>query len=188
MIEHADHILRRRRRRALTGVWASTAMLTALTGLWIGSISYRIELGTKLLSSLLTCSSGAFHLYVARQDGTATELESIYMSTAPCDFAIDRIAEHERSWLWPKLWQRDGHGTVWLSRVPLDRCVMYSCAIWVFMPPFVVLLRLSLLAWRHTVRRGQRCVLCDYSLRENMSGVCPECGTPFRDRHEIRLE
>ena len=33
--------------------------------------------------------------------------------------------------------------------------------------------------WRRGRRRaGNRCVLCDYDLTRNESGVCPECGAP----------
>lgn len=39
---------------------------------------------------------------------------------------------------------------------------------------------------RHALRRrrtaAHRCAACGYSLTGNISGVCPECGTPFQHR------
>ena len=34
--------------------------------------------------------------------------------------------------------------------------------------------------WRHSrLRQAGRCIHCKYNLTDNVSGVCPECGTPF---------
>jgi len=45
------------------------------------------------------------------------------------------------------------------------------------------------LAWRHARHakarsQGPTCRKCKYSLIGNVSGVCPECGTPIRREHE----
>jgi hypothetical protein len=57
---------------------------------------------------------------------------------------------------------------------------------WEFSIPFwafVVLFALLFLRWLRQVRRGKLLVLpcpkCSYSLTGNVSGVCPECGTPI---------
>ena len=47
---------------------------------------------------------------------------------------------------------------------------------WVLRLAFSIRLRRSrLMAYR---RRTHRCLSCGYSLCANLSGVCPECGTP----------
>jgi hypothetical protein len=53
----------------------------------------------------------------------------------------------------------------------------------------VLPIRYTVAAWRSgmmrlRVRRGL-CQRCAYDLTGNTSGVCPECGMPIRNRHEI---
>lgn len=50
--------------------------------------------------------------------------------------------------------------------------------IWTMMTPFI-----ALVGWSYWIERRQRrlsvCSACGYDLTGNVSGVCPECGTPI---------
>ena len=53
---------------------------------------------------------------------------------------------------------------------------------WVGIPPTLLLaLVLTLRARRHR-RRINHCTACGYNLTGNVSGICPECGTPARSK------
>ena len=47
------------------------------------------------------------------------------------------------------------------------------------------LLRLQLQYWERALRKGV-CQKCSYNLTGNVSGICPECGTPVGPRPEVQ--
>ena len=87
---------------------------------------------------------------------------------------------------WEKYWgpfgiQRYDLGGVGLDTRITRRWGIYSPigALMVLLAayPAIAFVRGPLRRWRR--RRGGRCLSCGYNLRDNESGVCPECGTPI---------
>jgi hypothetical protein len=62
-------------------------------------------------------------------------------------------------------------------------------ALWIFLFPLALLVgsAIDLYKQYRVLRRERRrsegrCIHCGYSLRENVSGVCPECGTQVAEQ------
>lgn len=192
---HARDIVRRRQRRAGIGFRVSLSLFCGLAVIWVASSKYRVELECQYIGLVLECESGAFHVCVARDDGMVSAVQQFQReSSGPvdhCAFYVSRIVEKEQAWLRPILFRRRGLGMSTLSRSGLGVCVEYSPAIWPLMTALALVA--GYFAW--TARRARlramridgECVVCGFDLLDNVSGVCPECGTPFREKHEIRL-
>lgn len=70
---------------------------------------------------------------------------------------------------------------------PTTHAIVYSCSLPLILPallsglaPAIVFWRGPLRRWRHRHRREGYCEKCEYDLTGNLSGVCPECGTPIK--------
>lgn len=186
MVLHAYEIRARRRRRTWRGLMLSGVAVGGLAGLWVLSSQYAIEIGVPAWGGMLKCRTGAVSVWV-NCDVPGGPGFSIpyrpYRSSRLVDLDFSRIAAWERSWLAPRMWR---YRTNMLSQVGTSE--EYAIAIWLVMIPFVALLLWFVrLVLRLPSRVDERCVVCNYNLSDNVSGVCPECGTPFREKHEVQL-
>lgn len=95
-----------------------------------------------------------------------------------CDFPKSRFGYYDESWL------------MFVNREEWQfRVVSIQFPAWLPLTLASVLLAYG--AWSGPWRRRRRarsglCVVCGYNLRGNLSGVCPECGTPFELGPNIR--
>ncbi len=77
--------------------------------------------------------------------------------------------------------------TAWVTGIPFDRLLNSALSQFIAIV-FFGGLQWFLVAWRHVVYRrpkpakGNLCRKCQYNLTGNVSGVCPECGTPIDRR------
>jgi hypothetical protein len=106
---------------------------------------------------------------------------------APAHWGWGRLGRGHLHWddlpratVWNRLGFYAGEGMSWASSFSDERVRLISFPAWL---PAAALLALP--AWRAGVvaraarrTRGNRCRSCGYDLRANVSGVCPECGTP----------
>jgi hypothetical protein len=59
------------------------------------------------------------------------------------------------------------------------RGIAFIIPLWI---PLLVVAVPPVIAWRHTRRLSKgHCRQCGYNLTGNVSGICPECGTRFRE-------
>ena len=83
-------------------------------------------------------------------------------------------------------WRERLGNLYWLPRVtqgslPEPGSVWTSVWVPLWMPLIVIVLPTALLWWRDRRRIPPgHCQTCGYNLTGNVSGVCPECGTPIR--------
>ncbi len=200
-------VARKHMRRALRILnWASMGVCIVLLGLWGGSTQYDMASGMRGYPGstrwVFAVYEGGFMLVVYHFDADSDALKqlqadgfSTYRVWAwpPRGWHVERIirgrsAIRAKYPFWPRLTSSSyphpcksactcgrgenchlvgaefGHHELWLP-------------IWA--PLLVIAVPTAMLFWRDRRRIAPgHCRKCDYNLRGNVSGVCPECGTP----------
>lgn len=185
MIRACD-IAHRRRRLRRCGAWISGAVFLSLAGLWGISKSHGILCGVPTLGGMIVCRSGSVCLLVNCRLPPGPDYTlpySPYESSKYVDLEVHDIPKDDQVWLSPVLWRV----TAYVGS-PVGSCQAYYVAMWPIMLPFLASFLYFSWAARRAVGLKDRCVVCGYNLAKNVSGVCPECGTAFRDVHEIRRQ
>lgn len=151
---------------------AGTAAIWVLSYTTIGKSLFADSIPTRSYDFRLTCPRAGSIVVMSCRFGTMNQLNSIP--------TLIRIS-YGGDW-----YERLGFERVtWISRGPNPPEVIYSKRFmfpaWV---PFIVFgtyptvafMRGPLRRWRR--RRKGLCVKCRYDLTANVTGTCPECGTP----------
>lgn len=73
------------------------------------------------------------------------------------------------------------------------RCFRFYLAIWICgicatISLYALLALIEPVIVRQRRLRAGQCWICGYSLFRNLSGRCPECGTPVADHHSVNSE
>ena len=82
-------------------------------------------------------------------------------------------------------------GGVTVARLRLTSVSEITLMVAIVQVPLVIVwiahvLSIKVLEFRRMRRRqANQCVKCEYNLTGNVSGVCPECGTPIRRRSRV---
>lgn len=169
---HARDIALRRRRRVATCLFVALLFCAAITILWI--VSTRRHITCYMGPLRVGFCAGGTYVYINRPF-TVTDTPA---GTETCFVMTLRVPKSERKWIPSVPWKYARHAS-------FDE---YRCALGVLFLPFAAIALRSVRNLRRLRRRGVQCIVCGYALTGNVSGVCPECGTPFRDKHEMRLE
>lgn len=176
-------IWRSPRRRSVASVGIGALLLIAI--IWMGSLWREISVRGSDFHIRLNCGELRYHeLAGAKQDvaNAAKDYFGIFrpgLSWRSLNFpsASARFNEAVAAVSWPILptptWL--GGGT-WLGDGSHRlRFTLASLHLWI---PFVLMLSFlaPLVLRRNTTKSFDECAHCRYTLRDNVTGVCPECG------------
>jgi len=167
LLDHTHDIVARRQQRARRRLVCSVVVFVGLVVLWVFIGNHAIFLGWSPIE--IHFYAGSVMLWVHRMPQPPPIAKGITTWGIP---------EDHHCWLPSSLWNHE----IWTN------VESYEVAFWPALMPAAAWLVWSLLALRRRTQPSNHCVACGYDLTDNVSGVCPECGTPFREKHEIRLE
>jgi len=151
-----------------------------------------------LLSSILlsVASAGAFALSIQWEIGYFTKGISVYaIEGALCaGFRIPSQVLNPlggRGWHWrdtrpgrPWLVRLMRNNVQWLPYVKrIGGAVFVAVPLWI--PLLAGLTPWLFRLWHRARRKPGHCRFCDYNLTGNVSGTCPECGTPISKQKDL---
>ena len=144
-----------------------------IAGVWLFSGWYQIVLlYSRHYGEQAAASAGV--LYVLWTSSAVREQLPLASEGRPCVQLVKCDHPPRLHWILP-CWKAPGYDTQ-------AGCWHMSSALWIpFWLPFVLLATPTALLWWHDLRRipPGHCQRCGYDLTGNVSGRCPECGTPI---------
>lgn len=184
---YARDIAAARERAARRGLYVSAGALLMLSLAWLASGITTLHVGVPALGFMIEFDRGELSLLVNGQHPGGpgfTVPYSPYRARHCIDIGDWHLRHVHPRWLAPRLWRREVY-----AGSPVGTGFGYHVAIWLVLLPCAISLLYFWIALRHRKRRTARmeheCIACGYNLYGNVSGVCPECQTVFRDTHEV---
>lgn len=163
--------MRRRSRTRRVLKWVGTTLCMMIVAAWIASGAYWIHVET---GDWLTSLGDGSLRFVRGLPATPPEVER--------QFDIGRrIGSHLRvgstPWTFPSL-------RSWPTAKKMGYLLVIFLPLWV--PLVLVGVPSAILWWSDRRTPKGHCRSCDYDLTGNVSGICPECGTPVPDARTPR--
>lgn len=142
-----------RRRPVLRQVllYGGGAACLLILGLWVMGRFWCLEVSSRKMTILV--QEGVLNFMYVR-DGMISSQLTGYVTPIETE-------------IWTRHW--------WIDSSRHLTSTMWSIPLWMFLVPSVIA---TIVSWRSRPDpNSHRCQYCDYDLRCNESGVCPECGT-----------
>lgn len=172
----------RKRRCPRTGsilVWVGTAISVAIVALWAASTHWIVgDVGEHYQVSVFDGCIACTVLIGSPRD--VEDTRDYYIGLPPGGYCLVREDLSDA----PVGWSRWGFVLPWGNAkrgepsVPAVAVAGGILPLW--LPLAVIVVFVAVLSWRQR-SRGLRggCIVCSYDLTGNVSGICPECGTPI---------
>lgn len=167
-LERAAQFFRRKRKNL---IWVATSICVSLILVFIASLHY--YMGYVSFGRTLVCRSGAIVIQITHgPDKEFREAQQRY----PPSFVLKKNTSPERmTWL-PNIrtTRPKDYRLYYTSKMTTIKMIV---PLWLLLLPAVACCLWVVLAKEE--REVGTCISCGYDLRGNLSGLCPECGTPI---------
>jgi len=159
--------------------WTMTVLTGLLSVLWITSIWYEFgfQIGSHSPKNGYSFSNGLEVVYLVRAFGLEMRFGELTMRySETIRGPIRRIFLFKRLLGWRYWSERVGLRSA--PHIETDGRVFVQVPVWMI---WIVPAAITLWLWRAVWKRREpgHCRSCNYSLTGNISGRCPECGTPI---------
>jgi len=161
-------------------VWFGTAMSVAIITLWAASTHWVIgAVGEQYQVSIFDGCIACTVLFGSSQD--VADIRDFYIGLPPGGYCL---VEEDPSDT-PTGWSRWGlvlpRGNTKRGEPSVQAVTVAGGIVPLWLPLAVLVVSIAVLRWRQRSRGiPEDCNVCGYDLTGNVSGICPECGTPIK--------